>query len=360
MRIMHIGNVQRRANGVGQVISALSKSQKSQGHEVLSLTARHKQDELDEYIEVHSPKDFNRLLDEFEPDIFIFHSLFIWEYIRFYQILNRRKIPFLIQLHGALSEKNYQKNHLKKWAALTLFYKRFIKSAKKIIYLNKGEYGKSIVPRINKNYAIIPNGCVLPASSPKREELGKRRIEFLYLGRIEIYHKALDVLIKALSIIKNSPIADKVHFSFYGIGEESHIEHFKQLIAGVSEIAVFKGAAYGKDKEKAFSESDIFLLTSRSEGMPMAVLEALAYGLPCFVTPATNMVDIMREYNCGFVSELDAQRLAQDLIKAVNHFENNQPQLSDNSLMAAKAYSWDQIAYQTIELYKDVINTNNL
>ena len=49
------------------------------------------------------------------------------------------------------------------------------------------------------------------------------------------------------------------------------------------------GPIAGADKKKVLKDADLFLHTSRSEGHPMGVLEALAYGIPCLLTPGTNM-----------------------------------------------------------------------
>ncbi len=359
MRIVHIGNVNCNANGVGQVIKALSSAQTGLGHEVMTLTARYKQDELASFIEVHRTSDFINLINKFHPDIFVFHSLYIWEYIKFYKILRNRGIPYLLQLHGALSEENYKKSHLKKVIANALFYNKFIRNARRIIYLNQGELEKSIVKRINPKSVIIPNGCETPNVSPciRRRENG--RIEFLYLGRIEIYHKALDVLVEAIEKIRGSNYADKIHFTFYGIGEDDHLSRFKEMLKPIADIATFKGPAFGEAKEMAYQNADYFILTSRSEGMPMAVLEALSYGRPCFVTPATNVADIIRNYHSGYVSELDVDILASDIIKAFEYYENNKEALFRNSLSAAHDYHWEQIAKKTIGIYSDVINQPN-
>ncbi len=355
MKIMHIGNVQLKANGVGQVINDLSEAQRKLGHEVITLTARHKQEDLPSFVEIHTKKELTALLNSFQPDIFVFHSLYIWEYIKFYKILRKRNIPFLLQLHGALSEENYRKSHFKKVIANALFYTTFIKAAEKIIYLNQGEYSKSIVKRINSNSAIIPNGCHTPDIVPQLRNGNNSKIKFLYLGRIEIYNKGLDVLVEAITKLRDNGYADKIHFTFFGIGEANHLVRFSEMLKPLQEIAEFRGSAYGKDKEAAYQNSDYFILTSRYEGMPMAILEALSYGRACFITPATNMADIITEYNCGYVSTLNADTLANDIIKAANEFETRKVEMFNNSLKAAEAYHWIEIAKKSIDLYSNVL-----
>lgn len=52
---------------------------------------------------------------------------------------------------------------------------------------------------------------------------------------------------------------------------------------------------YGEDKWRHFLTCDVFVHTSRTEGIPTAVMEAMALGRPCLVTPQTNMARIVCE-----------------------------------------------------------------
>lgn len=354
MNIIHIGHATIYANGVGQVIMNLTKAQRDKGHIVTSLTVCKKKDLSLPLIEVSDIYNFTQIINDSKPDIVIFHSLYLWKYIIFYKLLNQKNIPYLIQLHGALSQENYKKSHLKKWLANFLFYKSFIKKAQGIIYLNDGEYAKSIVPQMNDKYAIIPNGVALYPIH-KKPHNSQVITHILYLGRIEGYHKGLDILIEAIKLLENKGYSEKVHFDFYGTGDSKAVELFKSQIKELSKIATFHGPAYGKLKENVLANSDIFILTSRSEGMPMGVLEALAHGMPCIVTPQTNMADIIETNQCGWVTNLGANYIAETIETAIRHFGNNSTELQSNAKKAASQYSWDKIADKTISLYSDVI-----
>lgn len=355
MNIIHIGNVGIEANGVGRVIENLSQEQIKLGHNVLALTARVKKEPLPLFQEVHSIKDFTHIVDEFNPDIFIFHSLYIGEYIKFYPYLLEKKIPYLIQLHGALSRQNYKKNHLKKWLANTFFYNRFIRNAQSIIYLNKSEYDNSIVKEINPKNTIIPNGCpILKMSDIKRN--ANDRLEITYLGRIDFHHKGLDKLLEAIQILQKDSIKNDIHFSIYGNGEEEQIDKLKNDIKGLSPLVDFYGAVYGDKKIMAFRKSDIFILTSRYEGMPMGVLEALSYQIPCILTPETNMEDIIREYKCGWITEFESSKIAFTIKKAAKEYRKEKEELRGNSYNASKEFMWDKIAEMSINQYSKIIN----
>ncbi len=350
MNIIHIGNVGLRANGVGQVIEKLSQAQRNAGHKVTVLTARQKKEALPDFKEIHSIKDFQEIINQSNPDIFIFHSLYIREYIRFYKYLLKRKIPYLIQLHGALSKENYKKNFLKKWIANILFFNRFIKSAKSIIYLNRNEYENSIVKNINPSRIFIPNGCP-EAQLRSNTDRKKERIEILYLGRIDFHHKGLDKLIGAIKILDKEGFANKIHFSIYGFGEQDEMDKLKTELTKLDNIAHFYGPIYGEKKNEVYEESDIFILTSRYEGMPMGVLEALSYRLPCIVTEATNMGEVINNYNCGWITEFNDVEIAKTIKNAIIDYQENKTTLNKHCQVASQQFLWSKIGEDSIKLY---------
>ncbi len=356
MKILHIVDVDKLANGVGTVIISLQKEQIQLGHRVKVATVRHLKKPIPPLFEVHKVNEFLELIDKFCPDIVIFHSLYRIEYISFSKCLSKGNIPYLVELHGALSKENYKKNRIKKYFANILFFNNFLRRAKAIIYLNKGEYSNSLVKKINPRSVLIPNGCYLPPEMRQKNISLPERIEILFLGRIDMYHKALDVLVDALGLLQKEGYADKIHFQFYGIGLEPDFTIFTSRLKKYSKIADFKGPVYGKEKEIAFQISHIFILNSRSEGMPMGVLEALSYGLPCIVTPQTNMAEIIQDNNAGWITKVDAKEIANTIMKAYYQYRKDFVGYSERAYNVAKDFSWSKIASDSIRCYTTVIN----
>lgn len=355
MNILHITNIGSCANGIGSVLICLEKEQRLLGHNVKVVSLReNKIYKNTQIIHINNLADFQKEIDDFQPDIAIFHSLYWTDYLRFAKYLNNKKIPYLIMLHGALSKENYKKSHWKKFIANLLCFNKFIKQAKFIIYLNKAEYNNAIVPKINPNYMIIPNGCNLPKNVTLHTI--NDRIEILYLGRIERVHKGLDILIEALKILKQEKANKFVYISFYGDSlDKEELEWFKTAIEPLEDICNFYGSAYGEEKDKAYRNTDIFILTSRSEGMPMGVLEALSYGKPCLITPQTNMANIINKYRCGWVTELQPQAIAETIVKACEEYREKAESFFNNSLSTSKEFSWKEIAKKSIEEYNKII-----
>ena len=135
----------------------------------------------------------------------------------------------------------------------------------------------------------------------------------------------------------------------------------RQLIKelNISDLVTIIEAKNGKEKEQLLLESDIFLLTSRTEGMPMGVIEALNYGIPCIVTQGTSVKSLIEENDVGWGCETNSDSLA-DVIKQSVLERNKWTKKSDaaKSLMQ-KNYRWNKIASETIKRYADFINYEN-
>lgn len=356
MKILHVVNVGILANGIGAVILPLQEEQARLGHTIKVATVRHLRSPIPPLFEIHKASEFSELINEFSPDVVIFHSLYMVEYISFSKYLTKCHIPYLVELHGALSKENYKKGKFKKYIANLLCFNKFLRGAKSIIYLNAGEYSNSLVKNINPQSIIIPNGCYLPSKVERFDKMPPERIEILFLGRIDIYHKALDVLLEALEIVEKEGCADRIHFHFYGTGLESDLASFKSAINKISSFADFGGPVYGREKEQVFQSSHIFILNSRYEGMPMGILEALSYGLPCIITPQTNMAEFIQDSNAGWVTKLDAKEIADTIIKACHQYEDDFVGYSQRTYDLAKQFSWQKIAIESINSYTSVIN----
>ena len=90
----------------------------------------------------------------------------------------------------------------------------------------------------------------------------------------------------------------------------------------------------------------------------MTILEALAYGCPCMVTPMTNMAELIQENHCGWIIDLTANSIVSSIKKAYLELTDNPNKYYNNCRNTAKLYSWDNIANASIEFYQNVIENN--
>ena len=91
--------------------------------------------------------------------------------------------------------------------------------------------------------------------------------------------------------------------------------------------------------------------------MPMGLLEALSYGIPCIVTPGTNMAEAIQECNAGWVADLTADSIAEKIQLAINDYSNNKEQFRFNAHNLSKKYEWKEIAMHSLSVYNKYVKT---
>ena len=115
-------------------------------------------------------------------------------------------------------------------------------------------------------------------------------------------------------------------------------------------------AVFGNEKEHVLIANDFFIQTSRSEGLPMGIIEAMSYGLPILVTEGTNMGKDVLKYGNGILEEtsvLGVTRLLERVIKK----DIDYMQMSRASIQAAKQYDINLIGKKTITKYAALLST---
>ena len=356
MKILHILDSGKSGiNGITNVVIQLSYAQRILGNDVFVGLTRNSTLINDEFFFiVDTVVKFKYVLKLCVPDIVVFHSLYNMDYIYFANILLKKCIPYLIVFHGGASSDNYKKHYFKKVLANIIFFNRFVKKAAKVIYLNKAELSKSIFQRINNKYSIIPNGIVLNNIDLEKKVL-TLPLTITFISRMDIYGKGLDVLMKVIAILYKSEYNCLLRFLFYGYSYEgSH-----HIIDGYGDFAQYGGVVYGKDKDAVFRNTDMVILPSRSEGMPLTILEAFSYGVPCIVTPQTNMSDLIELNQAGWVTNLDVQEMVDCIKKAYGEYIVNYETYRKSCLMLAQRFDWSNIAQQSIKIYSDVLCFGN-
>ncbi len=349
MKILHIAPIGHHPEGIGSVISKLYPEQIKLNNDVRIITVN--SNNIYEgwpIYRINRSEDFISFISSWIPDIVIFHSHFHPEFVKFAKILKNQKIPFCVQLHGALSKMNYQKSHLKKMLAGFMYFNWILRNASSIIYLNQAEYGNSIVPKYNPNYAIIPNGCESQGVVDLSRSVNNP-IRIVFIGRISYNHKGLDILMASLRKL-NDDYKSVFHLFFYGNEDDVDVLKLKSDLSGLA-IASYEGSVYGEKKNIVLDNADIFILSSRYEGMPMGVLEAWSHGVPCILTPGTNMTIDYHNSDAFWKAELSADSLSSTIVDAINDYRLSPSRFRRSAYDESLRYHWDKIAKMTIELY---------
>lgn len=183
--------------------------------------------------------------------------------------------PWIISPHGMLEPWAMRQGKLKRHIAWKLWDGRILHRAACLHALCSEEWVGLRALGLENPVALIPNGVDLPAEPVT--SLGE---PFLFLGRIHP-KKGLAELINAWALLPDPPL-----LRIAGWDDGGHLESLRRLRdgLGLAERVEFTGPAFGAAKERLFREAGALILPSHSEGLPMTVLEAWAYGLPVLMT----------------------------------------------------------------------------
>jgi glycosyltransferase involved in cell wall biosynthesis len=135
---------------------------------------------------------------------------------------------------------------------------------------------------------MIHNGVSLSEFTPSessgvemRDKLGFLPDEFIVVCAARLSEqKGIDILLRALSEVLRNGVRCKCVIVGEGPLKNELLKQTREL--GLSGCVLFEG--FRHDVRPYLQAGSVFVLTSYSEGLPLAVLEALACGLPCVVT----------------------------------------------------------------------------
>jgi len=199
---------------------------------------------------------------------------------------------------------------------------------------------------------IIPNGVDLPQQSGSDSFLRQVGIApsdkyILTVARL-VPEKGLHDLLKAFAAL---PSDLGCHLVIAGDAdhETPYSRQLKQMAAQDRRV-IMTGYITGEALNQVFSHAALFALPSYHEGLPIALLEAMSFGLPVLVSdiPAHLEVELPDEryFRCGDIDDL-RRKLALHLGREMDPEER-----ADLHARIRGRYDWENIANQTLEVYK--------
>lgn len=238
---------------------------------------------------------FRRILRKDCPDLVHVHSSFgpsFYRKIPFILWSASRGIPIVNHIHGAEFEAFYERASEAKRRRVKKIYGK----STRLVALSAewAERLAEIVPR--ERIDVLENYCRIPAE-PYDAERNKKQI--LFLGELGERKGCFDIPAILGRVKKSCP---DVRLVMAGDGE---MERLKTAFSqeGLSEAVSFPGWVRGEEKERFLRESGIFLFPSYHEGMPMAVLEAMAYGMGIVTTTTGGIPQLIRDKESGLLEE---------------------------------------------------------
>ena len=173
-----------------------------------------------------------------------------------------------------------------------------------------------------------------------------------YMGRLS-YEKSVAQVVKAFALAAKK--APTLRLMLVGDGpEKKRLEELSETLDLKNKV-IFTGLLRGEDLLQALWANDIFITASKTENMPVSVLESMAAGLPIIAVKEKGLSEIVQENTNGLFAQTDSPKdLSQKII-----FLLSRPELlkkfGQNSRSLALSYSREKIATLLETLYRGLI-----
>lgn len=351
MNILHICSIDNdKASGVSVIVPQYAKSQAKENN-VYMLNVSNVICEPIEGVLIFTKSDsIEEIVKKYEIQIVVFHGIYFMEYIVLYKKLKKNNIPYVVIPHGSLRDEAQSQRYIPKIILNKLFYNSFINNSCLIQYLSESE--KNASSKFKQNSIIIPNGIFIKDNF-KWEQRENEYFDFIFIGRYAIFHKGLDILVNACEEIKDFMRENKIRVNLYGVDFENNLLKLNAMIEEkcISDIIIINGGVFDNEKYDKLLEADCFIQTSRSEGQPVGIIEALSVGLVSVVTDGTTFAELVERENCGFAAGSTSHSVAKTMVKVYNE-KDKLPEMSKKAREVIKDnFSWDNVARKTEEIY---------
>ena len=249
-------------------------------------------------------------------------------------------IPVVLTIHHALTSRGYK---------ISLRTK-VVDRLSPILYshttvLTQIDY--DILKKFTKRLSVMPNPLTF---SPCAKMETKQKV-LLAAGRVDVWHyKGFDVLMKAWNLVAHRH--PEWQLMLAGQGSEETLNFLKSLLTDdVAKVnTVFLG--YSKDMLSLYGKASIYVLSSRSEGLPMVLIEAMSQG--CAPVATANMgrtAEIITSAKEGVICKAeDVENLARGIDRMIAD-EAYRHEVQVNAIERSRFYSQEHI----VRMWEEVI-----
>jgi glycosyltransferase involved in cell wall biosynthesis len=289
-------------------------------------------------------------------------------------IKSRRLSPDLLHIHGIgpsffvplarlMGMKVVVTNHgpdymRKKWALPAKIFLKVcerigVKYANEIIAISKN-IADHIKTQYKKEATVLPNGVEIREIKDTSEALNMFGLQkgnyILAVGRFvpeKGFHDLIDAFCER----------DFKNFNLVIAGDADHEDKYSldlKTKARKLDNVVLTGFLSERQLQELYSNAVLFVIPSYYEGLPIALLEAMSYGLSCIASniPSNKAValDEERYFNAGDVISI------RDKINEFINRQWDQKERQKQVNMISERYNWNKIANDTFEVYERLIS----
>lgn len=267
--------------------------------------------------------------------------------------------PYVLSAHGMLEPWALSAKRVKKQIYAALIEHGNVRRASCLHALTEAEAQQYRAFGARGPIAVIPNAVQIPDDVHGEEFLahfpelrGKRLL--LFMSRLHP-KKGVDLLLRSwIETARRFPEAHLVLAGPDSDGMRAHLLAEAQN-AGIDDRLTFAGMLTGSKKWSALDAAEAYILPSHSEGLSMALLEAMGVGLPVIATHACNMPEITRS-GAGWEIDTTTEAISEAISAVLERpMEDNWATGRRGAQLIAERYTPRQVAEQFRKVYGFVL-----
>ncbi|MDR3412246.1 MAG: glycosyltransferase, partial [Formivibrio sp.] len=268
-------------------------------------------------------------------------------------------IPYVVSSHGSFAPGIRRKQSVRKWGFRVLFGLPLVNNSA-FVHIHSQEEAKDaigfgvsapmVVAEQGFNMESIPLHLE-PEWLAKRFPEHRNSFKMLFLGRLDPWHKGIDRLLEAVALARGR--ATNIVLFLVGPPKRRYSSEIPKIIAklGLMDRVVLVGPLYDpQEKYSALASAELFVLTSRFEGFPLTVLEAMACGVPVLVTRGTNAGGMVADGQAGIVCEGRPEEIADAIVEAASTPDALRA-MAARGVQLIKTQTWENTAALLLDEY---------
>ena len=307
-----------------------------------------------------------------EFDLAHIHALFSPVSTAAAAIARHKQLPYILRPLGTLDPADLRKKRQLKQLYAALLERANLAGAAGIHFTSTQEAKISERFGTQTHDLVIPLGVQPPQPSLARGEIGEgmhsqgevRQLLgipvdqplVLFMSRIDP-KKGLNLLIPALERL----LAERLNFYFVLAGANPQDPEYENQIkeqlkaSSLSSQTRITGFVTGELKAALLQEADLFVLPSYYENFGIAVAEAMVSGIPVVISDQVHIWEAVKNAEAGWVCPCEVEALTQCLRETLRDASERQRRGVNGQNYALRNYSWDAIAQQMIQAYRQIL-----
>ena len=316
--------------------------------------------------EINIKKDFKtfreliRIIKEEKPNIVHLNSSKIGLlgsltilYLKIFQSFNHSILKCIFTSHGwAFNEQN--RSAFSKIIFYLGHYLTVLICDKTIAVSEKTKRDISFLPFIENKISVIHNGIndfdIMPIDEAHLILASKENEKIILFSLSELHNnKGIDIALKAISLLPKD-VRDKIIYTVAGDGEER--ENLEKFISNLGISGSIRFLGFVPDAKKLLFGADIFLLPSRTENLPYAILEAGAAELPIIATSVGGIPEVIRDMQNGIlIHPRNPKEIAEAILYLLDHPEKQKEFGDEVKKTISNFFSLEKMLKETEKIY---------